>query len=119
MMPTLYRLVTSDKFSQIMLPTTANMTLTLPTKEVGLANHNPFAETDLVYVQGVGDDVTIMKSLVKPKKIDFLGSDGKKHSFLCKPKDDLRRDTRLVDFNNLLNKLFMKAKAFFQCEIFE
>ena len=38
----------------------------------------------------------------------FIGSDGHKYSFLCKPKDDLRRDCRLGDFNNLLNKLFMR-----------
>ena len=52
--------------------------------------------------------VTIMKSLVRPKKIDFRGSDGKRYPFLCKPKDDLRRDSRLVDFNNLINKLFIR-----------
>ena len=49
-----------------------------------------------------------MKSLVRPKKIDFRGSDGKRYPFLCKPKDDLRRDSRLVDFNNLINKLFIR-----------
>ena len=38
----------------------------------------------------------------------FIGSDGHRYSFLCKPKDDLRRDCRLGDFNNLLNKLFMR-----------
>ena len=38
----------------------------------------------------------------------FIGSDGQRYSFLCKPKDDLRRDCRLGDFNNLLNKLFMR-----------
>ena len=48
-----------------------------------------------------------MRSLVQPKKITFVGSNGKKFPFLCKPKDDLRRDCRLVDFNNLLNKLFV------------
>ena len=56
----------------------------------------------------VEDSIKVMHSLVCPKKITFVGSDGKKYSFLCKPKDDLRRDCRLVDFNNLLNKLFTK-----------
>lgn len=46
--------------------------------------------------------------MVQPKKIVFRGSDGQIYPFLCKPKDDLRRDCRLLDFNNLLNKLFMK-----------
>lgn len=49
-----------------------------------------------------------MRSLVAPKKVTLRGSDGRTYSFLCKPKDDLRRDCRLIDFNNLLNKLFRK-----------
>merc|ERR1719510_1759048 len=80
----------------------------LPTKQVGMLNHDAFSSTSLVYFEKVEENVTIMRSLVKPKKLDFLGSDGKKYSFLCKPKDDLRRDCRLLEFNNLLNKLFMK-----------
>jgi len=52
--------------------------------------------------------VVVMPSLVQPKKITFRGSDGKMYPFLAKPKDDLRRDCRLMDFNFLLNKLFRK-----------
>ena len=68
---------------------------------------NSFPE-DLVYASGIEDCITVMRSAVMPKKITFRGSNGKKYSFLCKPKDDLRRDCRLLDFNNLLNKLFLK-----------
>ena len=68
---------------------------------------NSFPE-DLVYASGIEDYITVMRSAVMPKKISFRGSNGKKYSFLCKPKDDLRRDCRLLDFNNLLNKLFLK-----------
>ena len=50
----------------------------------------------------------VMPSLVMPKKIVFRGSDGKLYPFLAKPKDDLRRDCRLMDFCELLNKLFRK-----------
>jgi serine/threonine-protein kinase ATR len=39
-----------------------------------------------------------MPSLQKPKKMTFLGSDGAHHPFLAKPKDDLRKDYRLMDF---------------------
>ena len=49
-----------------------------------------------------------MMSLIKPKKITFRGSDGKLYSFLAKPKDDLRRDCRLMDFGHLLNRMFRK-----------
>merc|ERR1719189_2443607 len=70
-------------------------------------DHNPFPR-DLVYLQSIEDTIVVMKSLVQPKRISFRGTDGRLYSFLCKPKDDLRRDCRLLDFNNLLNKLFMK-----------
>ena len=108
--------MTSGTIAPIMLPTTRNMTLTLPSSEIvasgvtsggsGASAYNPFGE--LVYITGVEDEVLVMESLVKPKKIEFRGSDGKRYPFLAKPKDDLRRDSRLVDFNNLINKLFIR-----------
>ena len=30
------------------------------------------------------------------------------YTFLAKPKDDLRRDNRLMEFNSMLNKLFLR-----------
>lgn len=38
-----------------------------------------------------------------PRKISFRGSDGKLYDILCKPTDDLRRDGRLMEFNNIVN----------------
>ena len=108
LMPSLLKLINNSNFSKIIMPSNYNMTMRLPTKQVGMLNHDAFSSTSLVYFEKVEENVTIMRSLVKPKKLDFWGSDGKKYSFLCKPKDDLRRDCRLLEFNNLLNKLFMK-----------
>jgi len=34
-----------------------------------------------------------------------MGSNGQTYMFLGKPKDDLRKDARLMDFNAMLNKL--------------
>ena len=34
----------------------------------------------------IADDVTVMSSLQKPKKIAFEGTDGRSYSFLLKPK---------------------------------
>lgn len=49
-----------------------------------------------------------MSSLQKPRKITVWGSDGKQYPFLCKPKDDLRKDARLMEFNSMINKLLRK-----------
>ena len=51
----------------------------------------------------------IVRSLQKPKKVTVIGSDGQRYVFLCKPKDDLRKDARLMEFANVLNQLFAKA----------
>ena len=105
--PTLPKLITNRGFSKLMLPLTVNMTVMLPTGSLMNFDHNPFP-TDLVYLANIEDTCCVMRSLVQPKKVTFRGSNGQLYSFLCKPKDDLRRDCRLLDFNNLLNKLFMK-----------
>jgi serine/threonine-protein kinase ATR len=49
-----------------------------------------------------------MNSLQRPKKITMLGSDGHEYLFLCKPKDDLRKDCRMMEFNTMINKLLKK-----------
>lgn len=49
--------------------------------------------------------VEILASLQKPKKISLKGSDGRSYTMMCKPKDDLRKDCRLMEFNCLINKV--------------
>lgn len=39
-----------------------------------------------------------------------LGSDGKKYIFMLKPKDDLRKDFRLMEFNDVVN-LYLHREA--------
>ena len=108
--PSLPKLISSRGFSKLLLPMTTNMTVMLPTgKSATTTNfeHNPFP-SELVYLSSIEDTIHVMRSLVQPKKVTFRGTNGRRYSFLCKPKDDLRRDCRLLDVNNLLNKLFMK-----------
>jgi len=45
-----------------------------------------------------------MPSLQRPRRITLRGSDGKEYLFMCKPKDDLRKDFRLMEFNDIVNK---------------
>jgi serine/threonine-protein kinase ATR len=49
-----------------------------------------------------------MKSLQKPRKVSAVAEDGLTYIFLCKPKDDLRKDARLMDLNSMINKLLKK-----------
>ncbi|ORX70587.1 hypothetical protein DL89DRAFT_314795 [Linderina pennispora] len=66
--------------------------------------HQPFSG-DLPTISSFADEVEVMHSLQRPKKIVIVGSDGRNYRFLCKPKDDLRKDARLMEFNAMINQL--------------
>ncbi|KAJ2547702.1 hypothetical protein GGH95_006579, partial [Coemansia sp. RSA 1836] len=66
--------------------------------------HQPFS-SDLPTIARFSEEIEVMSSLQRPKKITMLGSDGRSYSFLCKPKDDLRKDARLMEFNSMINHL--------------
>jgi serine/threonine-protein kinase ATR len=59
-------------------------------------------------LSAVVDDAQVLSSLQKPRKISIIGSDGKVYNLLCKPKDDLRKDQRLMEFNNMINRFLKK-----------
>ena len=44
-------------------------------------------------------------------QVEFVGSDGCTHAFLAKPKDDLRKDNRMMEVVGILNRLFLKDPA--------
>lgn len=54
---------------------------------------------------GFRQEIQIMPSLQHPRKIGIEANNGETYFFLCKPKDDLRKDARLMDFNSVINKL--------------
>nr|XP_042905636.1 serine/threonine-protein kinase ATR isoform X1 [Parasteatoda tepidariorum] len=99
----LLKLFDDKNFSQIMIPTQTQMIVTMPNGYVSNTKYNAFPFTP-VYIKGFADAVEVFSSLQKPKKVIVLGSDGKLYPMMCKPKDDLRKDCRLMEFNNLVNR---------------
>ena len=119
----LKRLVESKDFSKLLIPSQFQVTLQLPSNESGnnqssggsnssnsssgggllaaqnqnFRTHNPYP-LELVYINCFEDNVLVMNSLQKPKKITIRGTDGKLYGFLCKAKDDLRIDYRIMEF---------------------
>ncbi|KAH9248203.1 hypothetical protein BASA81_014163 [Batrachochytrium salamandrivorans] len=91
----------------MIIPLQSSMTVTLPTSSKSAASHMPFPN-DLPTIQGFHDDIEVMSSLQRPRKINIRGSDGKDYIFLCKPVDDLRKDSRLMEFNAMINRLLKK-----------
>ena len=50
----------------------------------------------------------VMGSLQRPKKVIVRGSDGCDYPFLCKPKDDLRKDARMMELMTAANRMLHK-----------
>ncbi|XP_040283994.1 serine/threonine-protein kinase ATR isoform X1 [Bufo bufo] len=105
----LKKLVEEPTFSEILIPLQSVMIPTLPSTagKRDHADHDPFPG-HWAYIAGFDDVVEILASLQKPKKISLKGSDGKSYIMMCKPKDDLRKDCRLMEFNSLINKCLRK-----------
>jgi serine/threonine-protein kinase ATR len=92
---------------EIIIPTTNNLLVSaLP---IGRApvDYAPFSRT-IPCIRQFEDKAIVLTSLQRPRKITIQGTDGQQYHFLCKPKDDLRKDARLMEFNSIVNKLLMK-----------
>ncbi|KAK3275904.1 hypothetical protein CYMTET_15995 [Cymbomonas tetramitiformis] len=94
----------------VMVPIQTALTATLPTDGCTHMEHAPFGQLAQVTVHSLVEEVEVMASLQKPKKLTIIGSDGKHYSFLCKPKDDLRKDMRMMELNGMLNRLLAKER---------
>lgn len=122
--PTLYRLCPMP----LILPLQESLTVVMPASSSLKNTHHPFRSNaptfhgqfvikcqmlelaDFVDGAEFQEEISVMPSLVKPKRVTIRGSDGSLYSFLCKPKDDLRKDARLMDFFSMINKL-LKANS--------
>lgn len=96
---------------EIIMPIQQSLTVSLPTYDVNLIDPLTsviFSASDLPTISGIADEAEILSSLQRPKKIVLLGSDGIEHPFLCKPKDDLRKDARMMEFTAMINRLLSK-----------
>lgn len=120
--PALYKLAPTI----LVIPLQAALNVSLPADASHMTTHKPFPDK-LVIFQSLSrelsfvlfvlilgsfvdfvDEIDIMTSLQKPKKISVYGDDGVLYAFLCKPKDDLRKDARLMEFNSMIIKLLKK-----------
>ncbi|GLT42972.1 hypothetical protein SLA2020_169490 [Shorea laevis] len=95
----------------IIMPIQQSLTVSLPTYDPNLTgplSSDVFSGADLPTISGIADEAEILSSLQRPKKIVLLGSDGIERPFLCKPKDDLRKDARMMEFTAMINRLLSK-----------
>lgn len=87
----------------LVVPVEACLTATLPTLTDNVKKHKAFSR-DVITIDSFLDDVLVLGSLAKPRRLTARGSDGKLYMLLIKPKDDLRTDQRLMEFNGMINR---------------
>ncbi|KAI1464606.1 uncharacterized protein F4812DRAFT_160831 [Daldinia caldariorum] len=87
----------------LVVPIEACLTATLPTLTDNVKKHKAFSR-DVICIQSFLDEVLVLGSLAKPRKLTARGSNGVNYGLLIKPKDDLRTDQRLMEFNSMINR---------------
>ena len=94
---------------KLAMPIEICLTASLPTTDdVQMRQHKAFSSSDYIHISSFLDDVVVLNSLQRPRKISIRGSDGHVYALLCKPKDDLRKDQRLMEFNAMINRALKK-----------
>ncbi|KPI92992.1 Serine/threonine-protein kinase ATR [Papilio xuthus] len=107
---TLPRLLVSDNFSRIMIPFEEFCKIVLPSKAARQERIDfNIPKEPAVYIAGIEEDIQILPSLQKPRKVTLKGSDGKSYIILLKSRDDLRKDFRLMEFNGVVNRFLQDA----------
>lgn len=87
----------------LVVPIEKCLSATLPTLTDNVRRHEAFTG-GITTLQSFLDEVLVLGSLAKPRKLTARGSDGNSYGLLIKPKDDLRTDQRLMEFNSMINR---------------
>jgi serine/threonine-protein kinase ATR len=87
----------------LVVPVESSLIATLPAVSEHVKKHDAFSR-DVVTIECFLDEVLVLSSLAKPRRLTARGSDGKSYMLLIKPKDDLRTDQRLMEFNGIINR---------------
>ena len=91
--------------STLVVPFQFALTPNVPTvQDATHIRHFKGFASDKVTIASFADEVLVLSSLQRPRKLTVRGSDGKSYGLLCKPKDDLRKDQRLMEFNTMINR---------------
>ncbi|KKY18324.1 putative phosphatidylinositol 3and 4-kinase [Phaeomoniella chlamydospora] len=94
--------------SRLVVPIEASLIPNLPSNldAAALKTFKAFSK-DAITISSFLDEALVLSSLQKPRKLSIRGSDGRVYGLLAKPKDDLRKDQRLMEFNTMINR-FLK-----------
>ncbi|RNF23811.1 putative phosphatidylinositol 3-related kinase [Trypanosoma conorhini] len=88
--------------TRIILPTMANLS-----PNVMRVTENTAVFAGSAAFHSVEERVTIMSSLQKPKRITVISDEGAPVPFLCKARDEPRKDMRMMEIASLMNTFFL------------
>ncbi|KAK8173648.1 hypothetical protein IWX90DRAFT_148777 [Phyllosticta citrichinensis] len=95
----------------LVVPVETTLVASLPTgssyPDVQYKHHKAFQDI-VPTISSFLDDVSVLPSLQRPRKLVVRGSDGRNYGLLIKPKDDLRKDQRLMEFNTMINRALLR-----------
>ncbi|KAH7045160.1 hypothetical protein B0J12DRAFT_669729 [Macrophomina phaseolina] len=92
----------------LVVPIETTMVASLPrTQEIPPSRYKAAFSGTAITIASFSDDVLVLSSLQRPRKLTVRGSDGRLYGLLCKPKDDLRKDQRLMEFNAMVNRALL------------
>ncbi|ODN03482.1 Serine/threonine-protein kinase atr [Orchesella cincta] len=100
--PSLPNMIRNSAFGKVSIPFQIFLNPSLPRVGNNHKEHEPFPES-LVYIEDIEDNIDVMPSLIRPKKLTLRASNGKSCGLMCKPKDDLRKDSKVMEVNNVVN----------------
>jgi serine/threonine-protein kinase ATR len=91
---------------EVMVPLQRLMVPRLPQGPASVGSgHNPFPD-EMVRIAGF-EEMTVMSSLQRPKKVTMLGNDGNRYPFLIKS-GDLQSDAQVMDIFSMVNSLLSR-----------
>lgn len=97
----------SDHFRcDLVVPVERLLAVNLPSSPTNLKHHKPFQDPGKIFK--ILPDVAIQHSMQKPKRITVCATDGIIYKLLLKPKDDSRKDARLLQLTSTLAR-FLKV----------
>lgn len=98
-------LLIDGAFDNILIPAQKFLTIVLP-RQVGDKRvdptYNPFPER-MVFLARVERQATVYSSMQKPVRTGLVGTDGIVYPMIFKSMDDMRIDSRAMEFNSVVN----------------
>lgn len=108
----------------VMAPVQSTIRAVLPMDNAcnNLDKHVIFPEHNISYIRSFIEPIRIFNSLQQPRQVSLALHNGRKVHLLCKSGDDLRKDSRCIEFLNLLNRILRRNSQsnarFFEIQTF-